>query len=86
MKEGAMDKKAFILLMVVVLGLGIFGCAGEKAMTKTAPSQILPVKVTVDSVERLNAIRGEASLTRLRMFLSSGSISNLPIRTMFWQK
>jgi hypothetical protein len=56
MKEGAMDKKVFILLMVVVLGLGIFGCAGEKAMVKTAPSQILPVKVTVDSIERLNAI------------------------------
>jgi hypothetical protein len=51
-----MDKKVFILLMVVVLGLGIFGCAGEKAMIKTAPSQILPVKVTVDSIERLNAI------------------------------
>jgi hypothetical protein len=56
MKEGAMDKKVFILLMVVVLGLGIFGCAGEKGMIKAAPSQILPVKVTVDSIERLNAI------------------------------
>ena len=56
MKEGAMDKKVFILLMVVVLGLGIFGCAGEKVMIKAAPSQILPVKVTVDSIERLNAI------------------------------
>ncbi len=43
-------------MMVVVLGMGIWGCAGEKAMVKTAPSQILPVKVTVDSVERLNAI------------------------------
>ncbi len=42
--------------MVGVLGLGIFGCAGEKAMVKTAPSQILPLKVTVDSVERLNDI------------------------------
>jgi len=51
-----MDKKALILLTVVVLGLGIFGCAGEKAMMRTAPSEILPVKVTVDSVERLNAI------------------------------
>ncbi len=51
-----MDRKALILLMVVVLGLGIFGCAGEKVMVKTAPSQILPVKVAVDSVERLNAI------------------------------
>jgi hypothetical protein len=51
-----MDKKALILMMVVVLGMGIFGCAGEKAVIKTAPSQILPVKVTIDSVERLNAI------------------------------
>jgi hypothetical protein len=56
MKEGAMDKKVFILLMVVVLGLGFLGCAAEKSVVKTAPSQILPVKVTVDSVERLNAI------------------------------
>jgi hypothetical protein len=50
MKEGIMDKKALILLMVVVLGLGIFGCAGEKAMVKPAPNQILPVKVAVDTV------------------------------------
>ena len=56
MKEGIMKKKALILLMVVALGLAVFGCAGEKAMIKTAPSQILPVKVTVDSIERLNAI------------------------------
>jgi hypothetical protein len=56
MKEGTMDKKVFTLLMAVVLGLAIFGCAGEKAMIKTAPSQIQPVKVMVDSVERLNAI------------------------------
>jgi hypothetical protein len=52
MKEGAMDKKIFILLMVVVLGLGVFGCAG----LKPTPTQILPVKVTVASIERLNAI------------------------------
>ncbi len=51
-----MDKRALVLLMVGVLGLGIFGCAGEKAMVKTAPSQILALKVTVDSVERLNDI------------------------------
>ncbi len=51
-----MDKKAFVLFMVGVLGLVIFGCAGEKATVKTAPSQILPVKVTLDSIERLNAI------------------------------
>ena len=56
MKEGVMEKKALILLMAVVLGFGIFGCAGEKAMVKPAPAQILPVKVTVDSVERLNDI------------------------------
>jgi len=51
-----MEKKALILLMVVVFGSGVFGCAGEKAMMKSAPSQIQPVKVTVESVERLNAI------------------------------
>jgi hypothetical protein len=56
MKEGAMDKRVLTLLVAVVLGLAIFGCAGEKAMIKTAPSQIQPVKVMVDSVERLNAI------------------------------
>jgi len=47
-----MDKKGLILLMVVVLGLGIFGCAG----VKPTPTQILPVSVKVDSIERLNAI------------------------------
>jgi len=52
MKEGAMDKKGLILLMVVVLGLGIFGCAG----VKPTPTQVLPVSVKVDSIERLNAI------------------------------
>ena len=51
-----MDRKGLILLMVVVLGLGIFGCAGEKAMVRSAPSQIQSVKVMVDTVERLNAI------------------------------
>jgi hypothetical protein len=51
-----MEKKALILLMVVVFGSGVFGCAGEKAMMKSAPSQIQPVKVTVESVERLNTI------------------------------
>jgi hypothetical protein len=52
MKEGIMEKKALILLMVVVLGLGVFGCAGMKP----APDKMMPVKVTIDSVERLNAI------------------------------
>ncbi len=56
MKEGAMEKRALILLMAVVLGFGIFGCAGEKSMVKPTPSQILSVKVTLDTVERLNAI------------------------------
>jgi hypothetical protein len=56
MKEDTMEKKALILMMVVVLGMGIWRCAEEKVMVKTGPSQILPVKVTVDSVERLNAI------------------------------
>jgi hypothetical protein len=56
MKEGHMKKMVLIFLMVGVLGLGIFGCAGEKAMLKPAPSQIQPVKVMVETVERLNAI------------------------------
>ena len=51
-----MDKRILILLMAVVLGLGIFGCAGEQAMVKAVPSQIQSVKVMVDTVERLNAI------------------------------
>jgi len=73
-----MDKKVFILLMVVVLGLGIFGCAGEKAMTKTAPSQILPVKVTVDSVERLNDIAKKPPFqpTDLLVFRVNFKLSN----------
>jgi hypothetical protein len=50
-KEGFM-KRAFILLMVVVLGIGIFGCAGMKP----APTKIHPIAVTVDSIERLNDI------------------------------
>ena len=51
-----MDKKALFLLMVVVLGLGIFGCAGQKTMMATAPVKIQPVSVEVTSMERLNAI------------------------------
>ena len=47
-----MDKKIFILLMVAVLGLSVFGCAGMKP----APDKMMPVKVTLDTVERLNAI------------------------------
>jgi hypothetical protein len=56
MREGHMKEKVMILLMVGVLGLGIFGCVGEKAMVKTAPPQMQPVKVTVETVDRLNAI------------------------------
>jgi hypothetical protein len=45
-------KRALILLMAVVLGLGVLGCAGMKP----APDKIMPVKVTLDSIERLNDI------------------------------
>lgn len=51
-----MDKKALFLLMAVVLGVGIFGCAGQKMMTAGAPAKIQPVSVEVMSVERLNAV------------------------------
>ena len=46
-----MKKKALILLMVVALGWSVFGCAG----LKPAPDKLMPVKVTLDTVERLNA-------------------------------
>jgi hypothetical protein len=40
----------------VALGVGAFGCAGQKQMIVTAPTKILPVSVEVTSIERLNAI------------------------------
>jgi hypothetical protein len=51
-----MDKKALFLLMAAVLGVSIFGCAGQTMMTTAAPAKIQPVSVEVMSVERLNAI------------------------------
>jgi hypothetical protein len=54
-----MDRKALILLvgmMCVVFGIGILGCAGQKAMVIAAPAKIQPVAVEVASFERLNAI------------------------------
>jgi len=50
-----MDKKALFLLMVGVLGLGIFGCAGQTMMMASAPAKIQPVSVEVTGVDRLNA-------------------------------
>jgi hypothetical protein len=51
-----MDKKALFFLMAVVLGVGIFGCAGQTMMMGGAPAKIQPISVEVMSVERLNAI------------------------------
>jgi hypothetical protein len=42
--------------MAAVLGVGIFGCAGQTMMTTAAPAKIQPVSLEVTSVERLNAI------------------------------
>jgi len=59
MKEGHMNRKALILMVgmvCVALGVGAFGCAGQKQMIVTAPTKILPVSVEVTSIERLNAI------------------------------
>jgi hypothetical protein len=47
-----MERKVFIGLMVVVIGVCVFGCAGMKP----APDRMAPVKVSVDTVERLNPI------------------------------
>jgi hypothetical protein len=78
MKEGHMDKKALILLVVMVCVALFIGCAGEKPMIKTAPTQILPVKVTVDSVERLNAIAAKPPFqaTDLIVFRVNFKLSN----------
>jgi len=47
-----MERKAFLWLMVLVIGVCVFGCAGMKP----APDKMAPVKVSLDTVERLNAI------------------------------
>jgi len=47
-----MERKVFIGLMVLVIGVCVFGCAGMKP----APDKMASVKVSVDTVERLNAI------------------------------
>jgi hypothetical protein len=54
-----MNRKALILMVgmvCVALGVGVFGCAGQKQMIVTAPTKILPVSAEVTSIERLNAI------------------------------
>jgi hypothetical protein len=67
-------KRALILLMVVVLGLGVFGCAGMKP----APDKMMPVKVSVDSVERLNDIAKKPPFqgTDLLVFRVNFKLSN----------
>jgi len=49
-----MKRKAFLWVMVLVIGVCVFGCAGMG--TKPAPDKMAPVKVSLDTVERLNAI------------------------------
>ena len=75
-----MDKKVLILMMVVVLGLGVFGCAGMKP----APDKMMPVKVSVDTVERLNAIGAkppyqatDVLVYKINFKLSNPMISNV---------
>jgi hypothetical protein len=47
-----MERKAFLWSMVLVIGVCVFGCAGMKA----AQDKMLAIKVSLDTVERLNAI------------------------------
>jgi hypothetical protein len=47
-----MKRKAFLWVMVLVIGVCVLGCAGMKP----APDKMAPVKVSLDTVERLNAI------------------------------
>jgi len=54
-----MKRKGLIWMVGMVFlafGVGVLGCAGQKATIATAPDKILPVSVEVGSVERLNAI------------------------------
>jgi hypothetical protein len=47
-----MERKVLIGWMILVIGVFVFGCAGMKP----APDKMAPVKVSVETVERLNAI------------------------------
>ena len=47
-----MERKVLTGLMVLVIGVCVFGCAG----VKPAPEKMVPVKVSLEGVERLNAI------------------------------
>ena len=47
-----MKRKAFLWVMVLAIGVCVLGCAG----IKPAPDKMAPVKVSVETVERLNAI------------------------------
>jgi hypothetical protein len=51
-KEGSMERKVLIGLMALVIGISVFGCAG----LKPTPDKIASIKVSLDTVERLNAI------------------------------
>jgi hypothetical protein len=51
-KEDIMKTKAFLWVMVLVIGVWVLGCAGMKP----APDKMAPIKVSLDTVERLNAI------------------------------
>jgi len=46
-----MKRKAFLWVMVLVIGVCVLGCAGMKP----APDKMAPVKVSLDGVDRLNA-------------------------------
>ena len=69
-----MDKKILILMMVVVLGLGVFGCAGMKP----AADKMAPVSVEVASVDRLNAIAAKPpyQLTDVLVFRVNFKLTN----------
>ncbi len=49
-----MKRKAFLWVMVLVIGVCVLGCAGMNGM-KPAPDKMAPIKVSLDGVDRLNA-------------------------------
>jgi len=73
-----MERKAFLWLMVLVISVWVFGCAGQTMMTAAAPAKIQPVSVEVASVDRLNATAAKPpyQLTDVLVFRVNFKLTN----------
>jgi len=59
-----MDKKAMIWWLSWMGGAFLFACVGPKPVLAAAPTEILPVLVEVNSVERLNDVAAKPPFQR----------------------